>query len=75
MVVGVASVGADLASPGGYALRTGKPVISNHLENEQALTNRERVRRFFCEIFGGDFRFLVEKYRGEGKISATSISY
>ena len=25
---GSASVGADLASPGGYALRTGKPVIS-----------------------------------------------
>jgi GAF domain-containing protein len=34
-VVGVASVGADLESPAGYALRTGKPVISNHLENEQ----------------------------------------
>jgi hypothetical protein len=30
-VVGSASVGADLASPAGYALRTGKPVISNHL--------------------------------------------
>jgi len=30
-VVGVASVGADLESPAGYALRTGKPVISNHL--------------------------------------------
>ena len=27
-VVGSATVGADLASPGGYALRTGKPVIS-----------------------------------------------
>src|SRR3984893_631928 len=32
-VIGSASVGADLASPAGYALRTGKPVISNHLEN------------------------------------------
>jgi len=30
-VVGVASVGADLASPAGFALRTGKPIISNHL--------------------------------------------
>jgi len=30
-IVGVASVGADLASPAGFALRTGKPVISNHL--------------------------------------------
>jgi hypothetical protein len=34
-VIGNASVGADLASPAGFALRTGKPVISNHLENEQ----------------------------------------
>jgi GAF domain-containing protein len=33
-VVGVARLGDDLASPGGFALRTGKPVISNHLENE-----------------------------------------
>src|SRR6202044_1285798 len=34
-VVGIATVGADLASPAGFALRTGKPVISNHLENEE----------------------------------------
>jgi hypothetical protein len=34
-VVGTASVGADLASPAGFALRTGKPVISNHLDNEE----------------------------------------
>jgi two-component system, OmpR family, KDP operon response regulator KdpE len=34
-VVGHATIGADLASPAGCALRTGKPVISNHLENEQ----------------------------------------
>jgi len=32
--VGQSTVGADLASPAGYALQTGKPVISNHLENE-----------------------------------------
>jgi hypothetical protein len=31
-VVGVATVGADIESPAGYALATGKPVISNHLE-------------------------------------------
>jgi hypothetical protein len=34
-VIGQATVGADLASPAGYALKTGKHVISNHLENEQ----------------------------------------
>lgn len=33
-VVGRATVGADLASPAGYALKTGKPVISNHLREE-----------------------------------------
>src|SRR4029079_15958555 len=40
-VVGSASVGADLASPAGYALRTGKPVISNHLENEKRFRTPE----------------------------------
>jgi two-component sensor histidine kinase len=34
-VVGHARVGGDLQSPAGYAFRSGKPVISNHLESEQ----------------------------------------
>ena len=34
-VVGTATIGGDVASPAGYALRTGKAVISNHLENEE----------------------------------------
>jgi two-component sensor histidine kinase len=33
-VVGTATVGADLESPAGFALRSGKPVISNHLGEE-----------------------------------------
>lgn len=33
-VVGKARIGADLASPAGFALKTGRPVISNHLEAE-----------------------------------------
>src|ERR1044071_9430394 len=40
-VVGHATVGADLASPAGYALSTGKPVISNHLENEERFRTPE----------------------------------
>ncbi|KQO55861.1 MULTISPECIES: histidine kinase dimerization/phosphoacceptor domain -containing protein [unclassified Methylobacterium] len=32
--VGTAIIGADLASPAGYALKTGRPVISNHLQDE-----------------------------------------
>jgi GAF domain-containing protein len=43
-VVGVASVGADLASPGGFALQTGKPVISNQLENEERFGTPELLR-------------------------------
>jgi hypothetical protein len=34
-IVGVATIGDDVASPAGFALGTGQPVISNHLENEE----------------------------------------
>src|SRR6476619_6021 len=44
-VVGVATVGADIESPAGYALRTGKPVISNHLENEERFRTPELLVR------------------------------
>jgi two-component sensor histidine kinase len=59
--VGVASVGADLASPAGFALRTGKPVISNHLENEQRfrtpeLLQRHGIHRAMNVILQGDGR-------------------
>ena len=58
-IVGVASVGADLESPAGYALRTGKPVISNHLENEERfrtpdLLAAHGVRRAMNVILQGD---------------------
>ena len=58
-VVGAASVGADLLSPAGYALRTGKPVISNHLENEQRfrtpdLLVKHGIRRAMNVILQGD---------------------
>jgi two-component sensor histidine kinase len=58
-VVGHATVGADLASPAGYALRTGKPVISNHLENEQRFRTPELllehgIRRAMNVILQGD---------------------
>ena len=44
-VIGVATVGADLASPAGFALRTGKPVISNHLENEQRFRTSDLLKQ------------------------------
>lgn len=45
-VVGIAQVGADLASPAGFALKTGKPVISNHLEIEQRFRTPELFARY-----------------------------
>jgi GAF domain-containing protein len=58
-VIGVASVGKDLASPSGFALRTGKPVISNQLDNEERfrtpeLLRRHGIRRAMNVILQGD---------------------
>jgi two-component sensor histidine kinase len=45
-VVGVTTVGDDLESPAGYALRTRRPVISNHLEREDRFRTPEILQRF-----------------------------
>ena len=60
-LIGSASIGADLASPAGFALRTGKPVISNHLENEQRFRTPELlqqigIKRAMNVILQGDGR-------------------
>jgi two-component sensor histidine kinase len=60
-VVGVASIGADLASPAGFALRTGKPVISNHLENEE----RFRTPEILAEH--GIYRAMNVILQGDGR--------
>ena len=57
--MGVASIGVDLASPAGFALRTGKPVISNHLENEERFRTPEMlvqhgIKRAMNVILQGD---------------------
>lgn len=82
-VVGHATVGADLASPAGFALHTGKPVISNHLENEQRFRTPELllehgVRRAMNVILQGDgspFGVLEVDSRCEGEFSAQDISF
>jgi two-component sensor histidine kinase len=58
-VVGVVSIGADLASPAGFALKTGRPVISNHLQNEERfrtpeLLVRHGIHRAMNVILQGD---------------------
>jgi two-component sensor histidine kinase len=82
-VVGHATVGADLASPAGYALRTGKPVISNHLENEQRFRTPELliehgVRRAMNVILQGDgspFGVLEVDSRSEGEFGEHDIAF
>jgi two-component sensor histidine kinase len=60
-VVGTASVGADIASPAGFALRSGKPVISNHLSEETRFRTPELlmqhgIRRAMNVILQGNGR-------------------
>ena len=82
-VVGSATVGADLASPAGYALRTGKPVISNHLENEQRFRTPELlvqhgIRRAMNVILQGDgspFGVLEVDSRSEGEFSEHDVAF
>jgi two-component sensor histidine kinase len=82
-IVGSATVGADLESPSGYALRTGKPVISNHLENEQRFRTPEllvehRVRRAMNVILQGDgspFGVLEVDSTSEGEFSEHDIAF
>jgi two-component sensor histidine kinase len=80
-VVGHTTVGTDLASPAGYALRTGKPVISNHLENEQRFRTPELliehgIRRAMNVILQGDgspFGVLEVDSRSEGEFGEHDI--
>jgi len=82
-VVGHATVGADLASPAGYALHTGKPVISNHLENEERFRTPELlvehgIRRAMNVILQGDgspFGVLEVDSRSEGEFSEKDIAF
>ena len=82
-VVGFASVGADLASPAGYALRTGKPVISNHLENEDRFRTPELlvehgIRRAMNVILQGDgspFGVLEVDSRSEGEFGEHDVAF
>jgi two-component sensor histidine kinase len=82
-IVGMATVGADLESPSGFALRTGKPVISNHLENEQRFRTPELlvehgIRRAMNVILQGDgspYGVLEVDSRSEGEFSEHDIAF
>jgi two-component sensor histidine kinase len=82
-VIGVATVGADIESPAGYALTTGKPVISNHLEIEERFRTPELlvkhgIRRAMNVILQGDgspYGVLEVDSRSEGEFSINDISF
>jgi two-component sensor histidine kinase len=82
-VIGTATVGADTASPAGYALQTGKAVISNHLEIEERFRTPELlvehgIRRAMNVILGGDgtpFGVLEVDSRSEGEFSEGDIVF
>ncbi len=82
-VVGSARVGADLESPAGFALRTGKPVISNHLENEErfrtpSLFRDHGIRRAMNVILQGEgapFGVLEVDAHSEGAFTENDIPF
>jgi len=82
-VVGNATVGADLASPAGFALQTGKPVISNHLENEQRfripkLLVDHNIRSAMNVILQGDgtpFGVLEVDSQSEGEFGEHDVAF
>jgi two-component sensor histidine kinase len=82
-VIGSATVGADLESPAGFALRTGKPVISNHLENEERFRTPELlvkhgIRRAINVILQGEgnpYGVLEVDSRSAGEFSEHDLSF
>jgi two-component sensor histidine kinase len=72
-----------LASPAGFALHTGKPVISNHLENEQRFRTPELlvehgIRRAMNVILQGDgspFGVLEVDSKSAGEFSKHDVAF
>lgn len=81
--IGKATVGADMESPGGFALHTGRPVISNHLEREQRfrtpqLLRRHGVRRAINVILAGGrtpYGVLEVDSRSPGEFSELDLPF
>jgi two-component sensor histidine kinase len=82
-IVGVATIGDDVASPAGFALRTGLPVISNHLESEERFRTpevlvRHGIRRAMNVILQGEdkpFGVLEVDSRSEQEFGALDFAF
>jgi two-component system, sensor histidine kinase PdtaS len=82
-IVGTARLGTDTASPAGYALKTGRPVLSNHLAAEArfrspALLAEHGVRRAINVVVRGEgepFGVLEADRRDPGEFSGQDIGF
>lgn len=82
-IMGKEVIGADTASPAGYALQMGKPVISNHLEHEQRFRTPELlasygVKRAINVIIQGEgapFGVLEVDSRYPGEFSESDLPF
>src|SRR6266404_1619803 len=82
-IIGKATIGADLESPGGFALHTGKPVIANHLGNEDRFKTPELllehgIHRAINVILQGDrtpFGVLEVDSRSEGEFTEYDLAF
>ncbi len=82
-IVGKATIGADYESPGGFALRTGKPVISNHLGEDDRfrtpdLLLEHGIHRAINVILQGDqqpFGVLEVDSRSPGKFNENDLAF
>jgi two-component sensor histidine kinase len=82
-VIGRARIGADLASPAGFALKTGRPVISNHLAAEtrfrtpqlMAEHNVRRAINVLIENREGAFGVLEVDDSREGMFEEADIAF
>jgi two-component sensor histidine kinase len=82
-IIGVTTIGDDLASPAGFALRTGLPVIANHLETEDRFRTpevlvRHGIRRAMNVILQGEgrpFGVLEVDSASEQKFGALDFAF
>lgn len=82
-VVGHATIGADMASPAGFALKTGLPVISNHLQAETRFRTPElmarhsikRAANVLISASGKSFGVLEVDSRDEGEFGSADLSF
>lgn len=82
-VVGHATIGSDLGSPAGFALKTGQPVISNHLQDETRFRTPtlmvehgiKRAVNVLIEVQGSADGVLEVDSQDEGKFEQTDLAF